>query len=42
MLIDVITKGRTNQMPAHKNDLSAVKIKLLAGYVYSLSADTRP
>jgi cytochrome c oxidase cbb3-type subunit 3 len=42
MLIDVIGKGRTNQMPAHKNDLSAVKIKLLAGYVYSLSADTRP
>jgi cytochrome c oxidase cbb3-type subunit 3 len=42
MLIDVITKGRTNQMPAHKNDLSPVKIKLLAGYVFSLSADTRP
>ena len=38
MLIDVIAKGRTSQMPAHKHDLSAAKIRLLAAYVLSLSA----
>jgi len=32
-----ITTGRVNQMPAHKDILSAAKIQLLAAYVYSLS-----
>ncbi len=36
-IIETITKGRNNQMPAHKDFLSASKIHLLAGYVYSLS-----
>jgi len=37
VIIETITKGRNNQMPAHKDFLSASKIQLLAGYVYSLS-----
>jgi cytochrome c oxidase cbb3-type subunit 3 len=37
VIIETITKGRNNQMPAHKDFLSASKIHLLAGYVYSLS-----
>ena len=37
-IMDVIMKGRTNQMPAHRNLLSADKIRLLSAYVYSLSA----
>jgi cytochrome c oxidase cbb3-type subunit 3 len=37
-IIDVVTRGRTNQMPAHKHDLSPAKIRLLAAYVLSLSA----
>jgi cytochrome c oxidase cbb3-type subunit 3 len=32
-----VTKGRINQMPAHKDVLSPAKIHLLAAYVYSLS-----
>jgi cytochrome c oxidase cbb3-type subunit 3 len=32
-----VTKGRINQMPAHKDVLSPAKIRLLAAYVYSLS-----
>ncbi|OFZ89844.1 MAG: cytochrome-c oxidase, cbb3-type subunit III [Betaproteobacteria bacterium RBG_16_66_20] len=32
-----ITKGRINQMPAHKEILSSAKIHLLTAYVYSLS-----
>ena len=36
-IIETITKGRNNQMPAHKEFLPASKIQLLAGYVYSLS-----
>ena len=36
-IIETITKGRNNQMPAHKDFLSPAKIHLLAGYVYSLS-----
>ncbi len=36
-IIETISKGRNNQMPAHKDLLSAAKIRLLAGYVYSLS-----
>jgi len=37
VIIETITKGRNNQMPAHEDFLSASKIHLLAGYVYSLS-----
>jgi len=37
-LIDTIAKGRTSQMPAHKDVLSPAKIRLLAAYVLSLSA----
>ena len=36
-IIETITLGRSNQMPAHKDLLNASKIHLLAGYVYSLS-----
>jgi cytochrome c oxidase cbb3-type subunit 3 len=32
-----VTKGRINQMPAHKDTLSAAKIHLLTAYVVSLS-----
>ena len=32
-----VTKGRINQMPAHKDVLSPAKIHLLTAYVYSLS-----
>ncbi len=32
-----VTKGRINQMPAHKDILSPAKIQLLTAYVYSLS-----
>jgi cytochrome c oxidase cbb3-type subunit 3 len=37
-IIETITHGRSNQMPAHKGFLSEPKIHLLTGYVYSLSA----
>jgi len=37
VIIETIVKGRNNQMPAHKNILTAEKIHLLTGYVYSLS-----
>ena len=42
VIIETITKGRSNQMPAHKSLLSEAKIHLLAGYVYSLSQPTGP
>ena len=41
-IIETITLGRTNQMPAHKALLSEAKIHLLAGYVYSLSMPAGP
>ena len=37
-IIESITRGRTSQMPAHKELLSEAKIRLLTGYVLSLSA----
>jgi len=37
-IVEQITKGRQNQMPAHKDLLSETKIHLLTAYVYSLSA----
>jgi cytochrome c oxidase cbb3-type subunit 3 len=36
-LIETITKGRNNVMPAHKNFLGEAKVHILAAYVYSLS-----
>jgi cytochrome c oxidase cbb3-type subunit 3 len=36
-IIEQVTKGRQNQMPAHKDILSPAKIHLLTAYVYSLS-----
>ena len=36
-IIAQVTKGRINQMPAHKEFLSPAKVHLLAAYVYSLS-----
>jgi cytochrome c oxidase cbb3-type subunit 3 len=40
-IIDVIARGRSNQMPAHKDVLTPAKIKLLTAYVMSLSAPGR-
>jgi cytochrome c oxidase cbb3-type subunit 3 len=37
-ILDTISKGRVNQMPAHKDILTPAKIHLLTAYVYSLSA----
>ncbi|HUO79058.1 MAG TPA: cytochrome-c oxidase, cbb3-type subunit III [Steroidobacteraceae bacterium] len=40
---ETITNGRSNKMPAHLELLGEQKVKLLAGYVYSLSpAPTAP
>jgi len=36
-IIETIAKGRTDQMPAHKDILSPAKIHLLTAFVYSLS-----
>lgn len=36
-IVEQIVKGRSSQMPAHKDLLSPAKIHLLAAYVYSLS-----
>jgi cytochrome c oxidase cbb3-type subunit 3 len=36
-IIETISQGRSNQMPSHKDLLSAAKIHLLSAYVYSLS-----
>ena len=40
-IIEQVTKGRINQMPAHKDLLSPAKIHLLTAYVLSLSAPPR-
>jgi cytochrome c oxidase cbb3-type subunit 3 len=37
VILDTITKGRTNQMPAHKDLLNEARIHLLTAYVLSLS-----
>jgi cytochrome c oxidase cbb3-type subunit III len=37
-IIDTITRGRVDQMPAHKEKLSQAKIHLLTAYVYSISS----
>jgi cytochrome c oxidase cbb3-type subunit 3 len=41
-ILEQVAKGRQNQMPAHKDFLSAAKIHLLTGYVYSLSQGAAP
>jgi cytochrome c oxidase cbb3-type subunit 3 len=40
-ILEIVNQGRQNQMPAHKDLLSAAKIHLLTAYVYSLSAPPR-
>ena len=40
-IVEQITKGRQNQMPAHKDIVSPAKIHLLTAYVMSLSAPPR-
>jgi cytochrome c oxidase cbb3-type subunit III len=37
-IIETVTKGRSNAMPAHKGFLDAGKVHLLTAYVYGLSA----
>jgi cytochrome c oxidase cbb3-type subunit 3 len=37
VIIETVTRGRNNQMPAHKELLTPAKIHLLTAYVYSLS-----
>ena len=41
VIIETITKGRMNQMPAHKDILTPAKIHLLTGYVLSISGQNR-
>lgn len=41
-IIETITRGRTNQMPAHKDLLDESKIHLLTAYVLSLSRQLAP
>ena len=40
-IIETITKGRTSQMPAHRELLGEARVKLLAAYVYGLSTTER-
>jgi cytochrome c oxidase cbb3-type subunit 3 len=37
-IIETVSRGRTSQMPAHKDLLSPAQIHLLTGYVWSLTA----
>jgi cytochrome c oxidase cbb3-type subunit III len=41
-IIEQIVKGRSSQMPAHKDILAPAKIHLLSAYVYGMSRDGRP
>ena len=36
-IVETITKGRNNVMPAHKDFLGEARVHVLAGYVYGLS-----
>ena len=40
-IIQTVSKGRVDQMPAHKDSLSPAKIHLLTAYVYSFSSGPR-
>lgn len=42
VIIDTITKGRSNEMPAHRERLGAAKVHLLAAYVYGLGGGEPP
>jgi cytochrome c oxidase cbb3-type subunit 3 len=37
-IVQTVTNGRSDQMPAHKDLLGEAKVRILAGYVLSLSA----
>ncbi|PCI08736.1 MAG: cytochrome-c oxidase, cbb3-type subunit III [Gammaproteobacteria bacterium] len=37
---DVIAKGRSGKMPAHKDFLGEAKVRILAAYIYSLSHES--
>ena len=41
-IMETITKGRVNQMPAHKDFLGAGKVHLLAAYVWGLGGGVKP
>jgi cytochrome c oxidase cbb3-type subunit III len=41
-IVETITKGRTNKMPAHKEFLGEPRVHLLAAYVYGLSHRDEP
>lgn len=34
---EIITHGRNNEMPAHRESLGDIKVRLLTAYVYGLS-----
>ncbi|RRS01004.1 cytochrome-c oxidase, cbb3-type subunit III [Aquabacterium soli] len=40
-IVDIVTKGKTNVMPAQKDRLTADQIKVLASYVWGLSNQTQ-
>ncbi|MFZ5529037.1 MAG: cytochrome-c oxidase, cbb3-type subunit III [Pseudomonadota bacterium] len=40
-IVDIVTKGKTNIMPAQKDRLTADQIKVLASYVWGLSNPTQ-
>jgi cytochrome c oxidase cbb3-type subunit 3 len=41
-IVETVTRGRTNHMPAHKELLDEAKIHLLTAYVLSLSRQPAP
>ncbi len=41
-IVETITKGRTNRMPAHKDFLGEGKVHLLAAYVWGLGGGVKP
>ena len=41
-IVETITMGRTNQMPAHRERLGEAKVHLLAAYVYGLGGGVAP
>ena len=41
-IMETITKGRNNVMPAHKDFLGEAKVHLLAAYVYGLGGGVKP
>jgi len=41
-IVETITKGRTNKMPAHKEFLGEARVHVLAAYVYGLSHRDEP